>query len=132
MNRIPEISVIITAHNRKEFIRFAVKSVLSQDFEKDAFEIIVVCNFVDEDLGQYLSSNGVKYLLVKADAVGKKIAEAVTISKGEILCFLEDDDLFTSQKLSTVSKIFKQHDVGFCLNSFTTIDIRYGLRRFYH
>lgn len=104
-----------------------MKSVLSQDFEKDAFEIIVVCNFVDEDLGQYLSSNGVKYLLVKADAVGKKIAEAVTISKGEILCFLEDDDLFTSQKLSTVSKIFKQHDVGFCLNSFTTIDI-YGIK----
>ena len=46
---MPFISVIITAHNRKEFLLEAVNSALNQTLPKDEYEIIVVKNFQDFD-----------------------------------------------------------------------------------
>jgi glycosyltransferase involved in cell wall biosynthesis len=44
----PFISVIITAYNRREFIRDAVNSVINSVLPEDEYEIIVVKNFRDE------------------------------------------------------------------------------------
>jgi glycosyltransferase involved in cell wall biosynthesis len=44
----PFISAIITAYNRREFIRDAVNSVINSVLPEDEYEIIVVKNFRDE------------------------------------------------------------------------------------
>jgi len=44
----PFISAIITAYNRREFIRDAVNSVINSVLPEDEYEIIVVKNFRDK------------------------------------------------------------------------------------
>jgi len=46
---VPFISVIIVAHNRREFLLEAVNSALHQTLPKDEYEIIVVKNFSEYD-----------------------------------------------------------------------------------
>ena len=41
-NKLPYISVIITAYNRKEFLLNAIKSALNQTLDKKYYEIIVI------------------------------------------------------------------------------------------
>jgi glycosyltransferase involved in cell wall biosynthesis len=45
VNRKPYISVIITAHNRKEFLKEAIQSALNQTLERSNYEILVIKNF---------------------------------------------------------------------------------------
>jgi Glycosyl transferase family 2. len=44
-----EISVTITAYNRKDFYMDAIKSVLNQTLPNDKYEIIFVSNFRDAE-----------------------------------------------------------------------------------
>ena len=40
-----EISVIVTAYNRKEFLKEALESLNNQTLGKDKFEVILITNF---------------------------------------------------------------------------------------
>ena len=44
---MPEVSVIVTTNNRKEYLSMAIEAILNQTY-KD-FELIVVDNFSDYD-----------------------------------------------------------------------------------
>ncbi|MEM3811936.1 MAG: glycosyltransferase [Thermoplasmata archaeon] len=54
------ISVIITAYNRKEYLLDAIKSVINQTLNRGFYEIIVVKNFHDKDIDNYITENKVK------------------------------------------------------------------------
>ena len=114
------ISVIITAHDRKKFLLDAVNSVLHQTIDRNNYEIIVVKNFHDFD--DYLNEKNVKSIYTEEKPTGSKIAIGVEESRGDILCFLDDDDMFTREKLEVVSKEFKIKDLIFYNNSRIFID----------
>ena len=103
----PLISVIIDGFMRKEFIAEAVKSVHDQEIPKSHFEIIVLRAFDSPDVDRTLLENGAIILNSANMTIGQAIAEAIEISKGEIICFLDDDDLFLPNKLSKIEEIFK-------------------------
>jgi len=46
--RNPFISVIVTAYNRRKYVRHATESVISSTLPRDGYELIVVKNFRDE------------------------------------------------------------------------------------
>ena len=102
----PYISVVIGAHNRREFILEAVNSVINQTLERSKYEIIVVKNYEDEGIDKFLTENGVINIRTDEVSLGSKIARGILESKGEILCFLEDDDLFLPEKLNEIYNIF--------------------------
>jgi glycosyltransferase involved in cell wall biosynthesis len=56
----PLISIIITAYNRREFIRDAVNSVINSTLPEDEYEIIVVKNFRDEYVDNIVGKIGGK------------------------------------------------------------------------
>ncbi len=123
-----DITVIITAYNRKQFLKDAVKSVINQDFEKDHLEIVIVRNFVfDEDI-EIIKSSNVRYKLIVEDlAVGKALEKAINVSSGKILCFLDDDDLFLPGKLKWVDAEFRTVEKLVCLhNNFIVKDLSAG------
>ena len=95
----PYISVIITAYNRKEFILDAVNSVINQSLERSKYEIIVVKNYLDDTIDKFLHENNIIDLYTDRKPLGAKIANGIEKSKGEVICFLEDDDLFLPEKL---------------------------------
>jgi Glycosyltransferases involved in cell wall biogenesis len=108
---VPFISVIITAHNRREFLLEAVNSALNQTLPKDEYEIIVVKNFEDERIDKFLEEHGVRNIVTNEGPLGAKIARGVEESKGEIISFLEDDDLWLPQKLEKVKQVFQDENV---------------------
>ncbi|MEM3846269.1 MAG: glycosyltransferase family 2 protein [Candidatus Parvarchaeota archaeon] len=104
MNR-PYISVIITAYNRKEFVAEAVNSVLNQSLAKQKYEIILIKNF-ETDYDKRWRKKGVK-LILKEGSIGEYLYTGILLSRGEILTFLDDDDLYEQGRLESVYKNFK-------------------------
>lgn len=42
MNKIPDISVLVPVHNQEKYIGRCLRSLLSQNYPRDAFEVIVI------------------------------------------------------------------------------------------
>jgi len=105
------ISVIIPNHNRKEFLVSAVESVLGQNFPKAEYELIVSTNNVELD--SFLSTKGIKVIHEQSEAIGAKVAKAIEVSDGEIICFLDDDDLFMPHKLKEIYELFSKNEIDY-------------------
>jgi glycosyltransferase involved in cell wall biosynthesis len=128
------ISVIITAHNRKEFLKEAINSVINQTLNRDFYEIIVIKNFDDQEIDNLIEKNKIISLKSRDDSssIGGKLALGIERAKGEIISFLEDDDLFMPEKLETVYNFFKKYeDLVYLHNSEYFIDEKGSSAKFW-
>lgn len=117
-------SIIIIAWNRKDYIRAAFQSAINQDYS-GAFEIIVVANFIDNELlsASIETPDRVRYIVNETEGIGAKLATGIMASKGQYILLLEDDDLFTPNKLSDIDKIIRiEKDAGIIKNLVIPID----------
>ena len=108
-DKLPYISVIIIAYDRTEFLMNAIKSVLNQTLDKKYYEIIVIKNFQDGMIDNYILKNNIKGIISKDRSLSGKLIESLNIARGDILSFLEDDDLFSSNKLEIVYDKFMEN-----------------------
>jgi glycosyltransferase involved in cell wall biosynthesis len=114
---VPFISVIIVAHNRREFLLDAVNSALNQTLPKDEYEVIVVKNFEDKRIDKFLEEHGVKNIVTGEGPFGTDLARGVEESKGEVISLLDDDDLWLPQKLEKVKQVFQDENVIYYHNN---------------
>lgn len=98
------ISVILTAYNRKEFLADALESLVSQTINKDEFQVIIISNF-DYNVERYDTLNIKK--IQSEGTLGQYLQIGVKESTGNILCFLDDDDCFHYNKLEIISKLMR-------------------------
>jgi len=108
-SKLPYITVIITAYNRKEFLLNAIKSVTNQTLNKKYYEIIVIKNYNDDIVDDFINKNNIKNILMDG-TVGEFLYAGVSASKGEIISFLDDDDLFSKDKLEIMYNKFKNNN----------------------
>jgi len=80
----------------------AFNSALNQTLDRSKYEIIVTKNFTDDKIDNYIKKNGGKLIFFEKGSYGEQVADALKYAKGEVICFLEDDDLFTKEKLKTI------------------------------
>ena len=118
----PLISVVITAHDRKKYLINAVKSVLNQDSNRHDFEIIVVKNFNDEAIDAFLEKEGIIRIYTDEQSFGAKLAIGIDNCKGEVISFLDDDDEFSSNKISVLIEVFKNKRITYHHSSIEAID----------
>ena len=118
----PEISVIIIAHNRRAFILDAIESAKNQSIHKELYEVIIVKNYHDFDIDKRIEQKGFKNIYTNAENLGEKCAIGIEASKGEIISFLEDDDLFSLRKLEKVRDVFKNRRTVYYHNDHILID----------
>jgi glycosyltransferase involved in cell wall biosynthesis len=120
----PYISVIIITYNRKEFILKAIKSVIKQTLPRQYYEIIVVKNIKDKEIDTFCKKNRITKILVNEQLTsGKYLHIGISKSKGEIVCFLEDDDLFDKKKLEIILNEFKKNkDLIYYHNAYDIIN----------
>lgn len=102
------ISVIITAYNRKEFLLDAIKSVINQTLDKKNYEIIVIKNFKNEIIDGFIENNNIKNIIMDG-TIGEFLYTGIKNASGNIISFLDDDDLFLNKKLEYVYKLFKNN-----------------------
>jgi glycosyltransferase involved in cell wall biosynthesis len=111
----PFISVVITAYNRREFLKYAVKSVLNQTLDKGLYEIVVIKNFKDLEIDHLVDSNKGLVIKVKVinagnEPIGKYFARGINESEGEVIAFLEDDDIYMPTKLVRIYDVFSNDE----------------------
>jgi glycosyltransferase involved in cell wall biosynthesis len=116
-------SVIVCAHDRKQYLRAAVESVLAQDVDRSRFEVIVVKNFSDPEIDAELDRRGVRHLLCSESPASLKIAAGLRASRGKVVLLLDDDDLFEPTKVRTVLGEFESNpNLGYYHNQVSYID----------
>ncbi|MGI0055717.1 MAG: glycosyltransferase family 2 protein [Thermoplasmata archaeon] len=103
----PFLSVVISAWDRREFLRPAVESVLASDPPGADFEVIVIKNFADPDLDAELDRCRVRREIGRDASVGASVARALEAATGEVVCFLDDDDEFEPAKLARIAALFR-------------------------
>ncbi|BCU69063.1 glycosyltransferase [Stygiolobus caldivivus] len=104
------ISVITVDFRRQKYIIDAVTSALNQTLNRSEYEIIVAKAYNNDYIDKFLEENGVISVTEVKPLNRSFIAKAIDIAKGEILCFLDDDDLFLSEKLETVLNYFSKYE----------------------
>ena len=99
------ISVLVMGFKRREFIRQALESVIAQSLPKEHYETICVLGFRDEALSAFMQINFIRELYCDG-SLGNRLALGLRECRGEIVCFLDDDDMFEMHKLQRVAETF--------------------------
>ncbi|MDL2122790.1 MAG: glycosyltransferase [Deltaproteobacteria bacterium] len=102
----PLVSVIIPTYNRGWTLKDAIDSVLAQDFTD--FELIVVDDGSTDNTQDILSSYKKDIVVLRQDNKGVSSArnKGIVSASGQFIAFLDSDDLWLSQKLSTQVDFF--------------------------
>ena len=111
MNKIerkPQLTVIIPTYNRGWILKEAIDSVLTQDY-KD-FELIVVDDGSTDNTSEILASygNDIKVLFQENKGVSAARNRGIAEASGQFIAFIDSDDLWLPQKLSTQVEFFNQ------------------------
>jgi len=106
---LPLISVIIPTYNADKFIAEAIESVLAQTYKM--FEIIVVDDGSTDKTTDILRKYHEKIQYIFQENRGPSAARnvGINIAQGEYICFLDADDLWTSDKLEAQLKYLNRH-----------------------
>ena len=120
---MPVISVIVSAHDRRKYLLESLESCINQTFSRNDYEVIVVKNFADESIDAYINKNRILNVITDKMTLGQKMATGIEKSSGSIICFLDDDDKFTEDKLSEVSNSFNSiKNLGYFHNALITVN----------
>lgn len=106
----PFLSVIVTAHDRREFLKGAVESVLAQTIPRSDYEVVVVKILHDPEVDAWLEQQRPTVQVVTDASLGRlgqKLVRGIELARGEVICFLEDDDRYLPEKLATVAERFR-------------------------
>ena len=123
MSQSPYISVIATAYNRRQYLPDALRSLERQTLPKDKFEVIVVKNFEDQASDEIIRRNNWKDIVTDVVPLGGKIAIGLEEAKGDVITFLEDDDMYAPERLQRVYEAFlKVRNLAYFHNEQIIID----------
>jgi glycosyltransferase involved in cell wall biosynthesis len=109
----PLISVIIPSYNRAEFVVDAVKSALGQTYSP--LEVIVVDDGSTDETKKRLepSLNRIRYVHQLNRGVAAARNTGIEAAKGELIAFLDADDLWSPEKLLRQVKVIEdRQEVG--------------------
>ena len=102
----PKVSVIITSYNKQKYLNDSINSVLNQDYKQ--FELIIVDDASNDNSKEIIKKfskkdKRIKTLFRNTNSGTASIPrnEGAKIAKYEYLCFLDADDKWKPDKLSS-------------------------------
>ena len=116
------ISVIVTEYNKRGYLKYALNSVFNQSLDKSLYEVIVVKKEEDKEVDDYARKNGAKIIYDDSKRYGEFIYKGIEESKGDIITFLDDDDMYNENRLNVVHNAFKERRIGGFRNQQILID----------
>ncbi len=120
--RAPRISVVLSAYNRKDYLLEAFDSLLNQSGDV-TFDIVVLKNFPFPQIDNYKGKVSVQVFSNDKLTSGESFKKYFNYFTGDVIAFLEDDDVFTNEHLSRISQAFSDDKtLIFYHNSRFTID----------
>jgi glycosyltransferase involved in cell wall biosynthesis len=112
-SHFPLVSILINNYNYGNFLPEAIDSALNRTYSN--IEVIVVDDGSTDNSHEIIKSYGDRIIPVLKKNGGQASAfnSGFAHSKGEIICFLDADDLFLPGKIQQVINTFQDHpDIG--------------------
>ena len=107
-----KFSVLLPTRNRLKYLRYAVDSVLAQDY--DNWEIIISDNDSEEDVFSYIKSlndSRIKYFRTTTFiSVTENWNNAINNSTGDYVIMLGDDDILLKRYFSRMIELFQRYN----------------------
>ena len=110
------ISVILTAYNRKEFLDEALDSLQNQTINN--FEVILISNF-EYNFKNYKFK--INHIVMEGN-MGSYLYRGIEESAGDIILFMDDDDLFLENKLKYLENKFADNEIIYIHNKPIFVD----------
>src|ERR1044072_1619841 len=109
------VSVIIPVYNGGRYLRAALESVFAQTYRP--IEVIVVDDGSADDSGLIAQSfPEVRHMRQQNQGVAAARNNAIAASRGEFLAFLDQDDLWTPEKLRLqIGYLLTHPELGYTL-----------------
>jgi teichuronic acid biosynthesis glycosyltransferase TuaG len=120
------VTVITPAYNAERFIAETIKSVQNQTHTDWEHLVVIDCNSKDrtEQIVSEISRFDARVKCIKSPkALGAAQNRNVglTLAKGDLVAFIDADDLWTPEKLAKQIELMNKPDVHFCYTAFTRI-----------
>ncbi len=117
---MPLISIVTPTYNRADYIEDTIQSVVNQSYSN--IEYIVMdggsTDNTTEILDKYKNSDErIRYASEKDEGMYDAINKGFSVAKGDILAYINSDDLYTPEVFRTVIDYFNRH---------SEIDVVYG------
>ena len=119
----PRVSIVIPAYNSAKYLPDAIASVLAQTYT--SYEIIVIndgsTDSTDEVVEPFLDR--IRYFKQENQGVSATRNRGIYLARGELIAFLDADDIFLPHKLEGQVKLFNAQphlgivNSGYCLIS---------------
>lgn len=117
---LPIVTVIMPAFNAEKYIEEAIQSVLNQTYKK--IELVIINNAssadkTEEIIHKYLDDTRIIY--VKQQGKGLSNARNIGIQKssGELVAFLDSDDLWHKEKIEKQVEYFRKNKEVFLVHT---------------
>ena len=120
------VSIITPCYNSARFIAQTIDSVLAQSYP--FWEMIIVDDGSTDDscdiVAGYLKKDPrIKHItLTQNNGTSKARNVAIKAAKGRYIAFLDSDDLWLAEKLTTQINFMRHHNVGFTYASYLLIN----------
>ncbi|MEM7591914.1 MAG: glycosyltransferase [Cyanobacteria bacterium P01_A01_bin.83] len=120
----PTVSIIINNFNYGQFLGKAIDSALSQSYP--FIEVLVVDDGSTDNSRELIDSYDSKIvsLFKKNEGQASAFNAGFEACKGEIICFMDADDVFLNHKIEEVVKVFNNYsDIGWFFHALHLVDI---------
>ena len=116
-------SIVIFDFSRPDFVKKSINFLIKETSGTDS-EIILIKSYRNPEIEKFLDDNKIIYSdLMDSNKQSDYIKAASKIATGEIIIFMDDDDLFYSGKIKYIADLFKNNkNLGYYHNNFDTVD----------
>ena len=117
------VSILVNNYNYAAFLKEAIDSALSQTYP--VCEVIVVDDGSTDHSREIVRAYGSRIIPVFQENGGQAAAFNTGFgkSRGDIICFLDADDIFLPHKAQQLVEIFERYDtIGWCFHALDRVD----------
>ena len=112
-----KFSVLISSYNKGKYLEECINSCLKQTYKN--IEIILIDNYSEDESKEVLNNYKHKIKILYKKRVSDSpalnqidlIKDGIKFCNGDIICLLDADDYFLSEKIYQISKIFEQKNI---------------------
>lgn len=120
----PTVTVIIPAYNAAAFVAEAIESVLRQSYSN--FELIVIDDGSTDDTASVVATfrdDRLRLVQHANQGLSQSLNRGIDLSRGEIIAFLDADDVWLPHKLERELAVFdNEEEVGLVFSDFVRFD----------
>jgi len=117
MTTSPLISIIIPTYNRANYIAETIESIRQQTYAN--WELIIVDDGSDDDTSEIVRAipdKRIRFFKGPHSGMEKARNEGLEKANGELIGFMDSDDLWSPDKLEKQLSVFREHpQIAFCL-----------------